>query len=137
MACLRMAGLKEFKVARVLRAEHFDRARDYYKDVLGLDVMAAPGPTREGLFLAGDGTALQIYERPGMPAPQNATLAFAVPADRFDAVMAELKGKGVKFEDHDIPEIGLMTMDGVADYDGSKVAWFLDSEGNIVSLGTM
>ena len=132
-----MAGLKDFKAAAVLRAEDFGRARDYYTNVLGLEEVATPGVTRQGMFLAGDGTALSIYERPGMPAPQNTTLAFAVPADRFDAVLAELRGRGVKFEDYDMPEIGLKTENGVADMGGSKMAWFLDSEGNIASIGTM
>ena len=49
------------------------------------------------------------------------------------AVEAELKAKGVKFEDYDFGEI--KTVDGVmALPDGSKAAWFKDSEGNILGL---
>jgi len=59
--------------------------------------------------------AVMIYERPGMPAPENTTLGFAVDADRFDALVAELRGKGVVFEDYDVPEMGLKTVDGVAE----------------------
>lgn len=132
-----MAGLKDFKAAAVLRAEDYDRARDFYTNVLGLEERKEAGPTREGMFAAGDGTVVSVYERPGMPAPQNTTLSFGVPADRFDAVMAELKDRGVMFQDYDLPEIGLKTQNGVAEMDGYKVAWFLDSEGNILSLGSM
>jgi catechol 2,3-dioxygenase-like lactoylglutathione lyase family enzyme len=133
-----MAGLAEYAAGAVLRAEDYDRAKRFYTEVLGLQARAAEESlTREGLFTAGAGTTVSIYERPGMPAPQNTTLAFAVPPDAFDKVVADLRAKGVVFEDYDIPEIGLKTVNGVAEFEGGKVAWFLDTEGNIVSLGTM
>lgn len=47
------------------------------------------------------------------------------------------RARGVVLEEYDIPEIGLRTVNGVAEFDGAKVAWFLDTERNIVSLGTM
>ena len=73
-----------------------------------------------------------------MPAPQNTTLGFGVPADRFDEVeLAYLRAKGVAFEDYDLPEIGLKTVDGVAEFEGSKAAWFKDSEDNIVNIASM
>ena len=65
-----------------------------------------------------------IYERPGMPAPQNTTLGFNLPPDQFDAVAADLRARGVTFEDYDIPEIGLKTVNGIAEFEGAKAAWF-------------
>ena len=50
---------------------------------------------------------------------------------------AEIKAAGVVFEDYDIPEIGLKTVDGVAELDGTKSAWFKDTEGNILNLVSM
>jgi predicted enzyme related to lactoylglutathione lyase len=132
-----MAGLGDYPVAGVLRAQDFARAKRYYTEVLGLTMREVVGPTTEGMFAAGDGTMVSIYERPGMPAPQNTTLGFGVPLDKFDDVVGQLRAKGVVFEDYDIPEIGLKTVNGIAEMDGSKVAWFKDSEANIISLGTM
>lgn len=133
-----MPGLKDIPVAGVLRAEDFQRAKKFYTEVLGLaEAQESSALTHEGMFTAGSGTMVSVYERPGLPAPANTTLAFGVPADKFDAVMAELRAKGVTFEDYDLPEIGLKTVAGVATYEGNKVAWFKDSEGNIISLGTM
>lgn len=132
-----MAGLADYPAAAVLRAENFDRAAKYYSETLGLSPRTVAGPTREGAFTAGDGTVVSVYERPGMPAPQNTTLAFSVPADKFDAVMDDLRGRGVVFQEYDIPEIALKTVNGVATLEGDKVAWFLDTEGNILSVGTM
>ena len=89
------------------------------------------------MFAAGDGSMVLIYERPGMPAPQNTTLGFNLPADQFDAVAADLRAKGVTFEEYDIPEIGLKTVNGIAEFEGAKAAWFKDSEGNIVNIVSM
>jgi hypothetical protein len=48
--------------------------------------------------------------------------------------MEELRGKGVVFEDYDLPN-GPQTADGIAeDETGGKSAWFIDSEDNIVNL---
>lgn len=132
-----MTGLREYRVGGVLRAENMDRARAFYKDVLGLEERGLTGPTSEGAFLAGGGTGVLIYERPGMPAPQNTTLAFSVPAAEFDETIAGLRGRGVAFEDYDVPEIGLKTVNGIAELGDDRVAWFKDTEGNIVSIGTM
>lgn len=132
-----MPGLSDYPVSAVLRAENAERAKKFYTQVLGLTQREVTGPTMELVFAAGGGTNFQVYERPGMPAPENTTLGFGVPADAFDAVMADLRSRGVVFEDYDISEIDLKTVNGVADMDGSKVAWFKDSEGNILSLGSM
>ena len=130
-----MAGLGGFRMAGVLRAENFERARKFYTEVLGLtEGMPAPGGA---MFAAGDGSMVMIYERPGMPAPQNTTLGFAIPADAFDDVAADLRSRGVVFEEYDMPEMGLKTTNGVAEMDGGKAAWFKDTEGNIVNIATM
>ena len=130
-----MAGLADYEAGAVLRAEDYDRAAKFYTEVLGL----SPGETyehmREGRFMAGSGTGIGIYERPGMPAPQNTTLGFQVPVDKLEDVVADLRNKGVVFEEYDNPEIGLKTVNGIAEVEGRKAAWFKDSEGNILVLG--
>lgn len=52
--------------------------------------------------------------------------------DDFDATISELRGRGVTFEEYDMP--GLKTVNGVADYDGTKSAWFKDTEGNTIAI---
>ena len=132
-----MAGLGDYPVGAVLRAEDLARATKFYTEVLGLKPNAAGGPSGEGMFSAGDGTGVMIYERPGMPAPQNTTLGFGVPRERFDKVVAELRAKGVTFEEYHLPEIGLKTVDGSAEIEGVRLAWFKDSEGSIVNISAM
>jgi len=134
-----MASLGDYPAAAVLRAEDLARARKFYSDVLGLKPGELSGPASEGMamFTAGDGTMVMIYERLGMPAPQNTALGFGIPADKFDEVAADLRAHGVSFEDYDLPEIGLKTVNGIAQFEGGKAVWFRDSEDNIVNIASM
>lgn len=130
-----MPALGSYPVAATLRAEDLDRAARFYIEVLGM--AERPAGTGMKMFEAGQGTMLAIYERPGLPAPENTTLGFGVPAQEFDAVIEDLRSKGAQLEDYDIPEMDLKTVNGVAEYDGGKSAWIKDTEGNIISIATM
>lgn len=131
-----MSGLSEYPVAGVLRAESFDRAKRFYTEVLGLPVAMDMGAD-SAMFRAGGGSMFMVYERHGMPAPENTALGFALPADKFDAAVSELRANGVVFEEYDLPDVGLKTVNGVAEDGGAKTAWFKDSEGNIINIATM
>jgi predicted enzyme related to lactoylglutathione lyase len=132
-----MASLGNYPSAAVLRAEDLGRAKRFYTEILGLKTSDTGGPTAGAMLSAGDGTMVMIYERPGMPAPQNTVLGFGVPPEEFEKVIASLRAKGVSFEDYDLPEIGLKTVNGVAEFEGGKAAWFKDTEGNIVNIAAM
>jgi hypothetical protein len=89
------------------------------------------------MFEAAGRTMVMVYENPALKAPENTTLGFGVSTDRFDSLMADLRSKGVVFEDYDMPEMGLKTVNGVAEMGGMKSAWFKDTEGNILNLASM
>jgi len=132
-----MAGFAKYPVTAVLRAEDIKRAEQFYTDVMGYTIdeqYAIPG-----MFAvrAGRDAMLTVYERPGMSAPENTTLGIPLPAEDFDGCVEYLRSKGVALEDYDIPEMQLKTENGVATMDGSKSAWFKDSEGNILNIVTM
>ncbi len=65
----------------------------------------------------------------------------ALEVDDIESVVAELRRRGVVFEEVDVP--GLRTVDGIADIEGNysskgrgeRGAWFHDSEGNLVGIG--
>jgi catechol 2,3-dioxygenase-like lactoylglutathione lyase family enzyme len=133
-----MAGVGDTMVCGVVRAESYDRAKKFYTEVLGLKQgMEFPGPGGGGMFEAAAGTMVMVYENPALKAPENTTLGFGVSTDRFDAVAQDLRSRGVSFENYDIPEMGLKTVNGVAVVAGMKSAWFKDSEGNILNLAQM
>jgi predicted enzyme related to lactoylglutathione lyase len=126
-----MPSIKDAPFSAVLRAEDYYRARQFYADKLGLEVEDAPGG-HEGFVHGGQGTRVLIYERPGMPAPQNTTLSIAV--DDVEQAVSELRGRGVVFEEYQSPEMGLSTESGIATMEHERAAWFKDSEGNYVVL---
>ena len=62
--------------------------------------------------------------------------------DDLGAAVAELRQRGVVFEDVNVP--GLRTVNGIAEVTGNypsaggggeRAAWFRDSEGNLLGLG--
>jgi predicted enzyme related to lactoylglutathione lyase len=131
-----MAGLADTMVCGVVRAESYARAKKFYLEALGLK-QSQEFPGGGGMFEAAGGTMLMVYENPRLKAPENTVLGFGVSGDRFDATMADLRSNGVVFEDYDIPEMGLKTVNGVAEMGGMKSAWFKDTEGNILNLVAM
>ncbi|MDR3686573.1 MAG: VOC family protein [Coriobacteriia bacterium] len=132
-----MAGLSSYPAVAVLRADNLDRATKFYTEVLGFALDAAQSGNGVAIISAGMGSQLSLYERPGMPAPANTTLAIPVPPAAFDSTVTEMRGRGVVFEEYDIPEMGLKTVNGVADTGSTKSAWFKDTEGNILNLVSM
>jgi hypothetical protein len=62
--------------------------------------------------------------------------------DNLEETMAELRDRGVTFEEYDVP--GLKTVNGITEVEGNypseggvgeKAAWFKDSEGNLLAIG--
>lgn len=115
----------------VLRAADLDRARRFYTERLGLQVNDSH-PGEEIRVLAGSGCVICVYLRPQMPVPHNTVACFEV--DDIASAVAELRERGVVFEEYDMPDVGLKTVDGIAEMGGEKRAWFKDSEDNILVL---
>ncbi len=114
-----------------LPAVDLKRARKFYEGTLGLKVIGEdPSP---GIFLqAGNGTSLYIYQR-GATMADHTAVSFEV--NDIEAEAKELKRKGVKFEEYDIPSMGLKTVNGIATMGNyRKSAWFKDTEGNILAI---
>jgi predicted enzyme related to lactoylglutathione lyase len=104
------------------------RARRFYENVVGFVPAAeiAGGVT----YKFGDNTACFLYPTPNA-GTSRASQAFWEVED-VEAEVAELKSRGVKFEDYDMP--GLKTTNGIATGGGAKSAWFMDTEGNIMAI---
>lgn len=116
------------RVSPTLPVVDMQRAREFYEGRLGLKVLAA---TRGGVvYECGDGTRLLIYPRATPTKADNPAASFEV-AD-VESEVRELRGKGVIFEEYDLP--GLKTVNGIATIDGRKAAWFKDTEGNVLAL---
>ena len=113
-----------------LPASDLDRARSWYRDKLGLE----PAQDGEGgVMYDTGGVRFMLY--PSQFAGTNQATAASWEVDDFDSAVADLRSRGVTFEEYDLP--GLKTVDGIADSPEGKAAWFKDSEGNILALSTM
>jgi catechol 2,3-dioxygenase-like lactoylglutathione lyase family enzyme len=119
--------LTDAPLTAVIPASDIDRAKRFYRDTLGLKV------TQEGaedvLFESG-GALFSLYATPSGGQAAHTLAAFVV--TDLDAEMTDLRGRGITFEEYDLP--GLKTVDGVAENGGMRGAWFKDSEGNVIAV---
>ena len=120
-------GLEGFDFTPTIPVSDLERAKKWYSDKLGL----TPKEERmDGVLYVSGSTQFLIYPTQFTGA-QHTLGGFEV--KDLDKVMADLKSKGVKFEDYDFP--GLKTENGVAKFgENEKGAWFKDCEGNILAV---
>jgi catechol 2,3-dioxygenase-like lactoylglutathione lyase family enzyme len=128
--------LNDGRVATRLPAQDLERARAFYSERLGLEpVEERPGGLR---YQCGSGE-FALFETTGAPSGDHTQMGWEV--DDIDATVAELRSRGVVFEEYDIP--GLDTVDGIATIEGNypskgvgeRAVWFRDSEGNLLGIG--
>jgi catechol 2,3-dioxygenase-like lactoylglutathione lyase family enzyme len=129
--------LKNGRVATRLPARNLERAKAFYAEKLGLE----PVEEREGglryVCAAGE---FALFESAGSASGDHTQMGWEV--DDIEAVVEELRSRGVVFEEYDFP--GLTTVDGIAEVEGNypskgskgeRAAWFRDSEGNMLGMG--
>lgn len=118
----------------VLPAQDLERAKDWYADKLGLEP-AMEDAERGSVMYDHAGAKFLLYQSEFAGTNQATAAGFLV--EDFDDVVAQLRAKGVTFEDLDFGEGG-KTVDGViSSPDGQeKGAWFKDSEGNVLAIST-
>ena len=109
-------------------AKDMKRARQFYEQKLGF----RPKQEFAGgvVYEFGDHTSCFMYPTPNA-GTSSASQAFWQ-VDDVEREVAELKAKGVTFEEYDTPDI--KTDHGIASDGGTKAAWFKDSEGNIMAV---
>ena len=129
--------LKDGRAATRLPAQDLERARRFYSEKLGLE----PSEERDGglLYECASGV-FALFESAGASTGEFTQMGWEV--DDIEAAVAELKERGVVFEEYDLP--GLKTVDSIAEISGNypskggkgeRGAWFRDSEGNMLGLG--
>ncbi|VXC50074.1 Catechol 2,3-dioxygenase [Arthrobacter sp. 9AX] len=121
--------LKDSAIMAVLPAKDISRAKEYYRDKLGLESSESMEEDSV-LYRCGGGTSFLVYQTDNAGSAKNTQMGWEV--DDLEKEMADLRGRGVTFEEYDMP--GLKTENGVATSEWGKAAWFLDSEGNILNL---
>jgi catechol 2,3-dioxygenase-like lactoylglutathione lyase family enzyme len=106
-----------------------ERAKAFYGGTLGLEVKEE----RSGgvTYATANGGWFLVYPTQFAGTAQSTAMTFEV--DDIEAAVGALRGTGVTFESYDLP--GLKTVDGIADIQGERAAWFKDPDGNILAIG--
>jgi len=114
-------------IVATLPATDLNRAKQFYTDKLGLHVTEES----DGMLMLHTerGSDIYLYKREPTKA-DHTVVAFSV--NDVEKEVKELKSKGIKFEEYDIP--GIKTVNSIADWGNERMAWFKDSEGNILGL---
>ena len=123
-----MTALSRFPISARAAASDLGRARQWYEERLGL-VPEREDPGGVWYHFAGE-TWLYLYVSPSAGTAQNTIAGWEV--NDIQAVMADLRERGVTFEQYDLGEV--LMVDGLADFGVARAAWFKDSEGNTYEL---
>jgi predicted enzyme related to lactoylglutathione lyase len=104
------------------------RARRFYEQKLGFN----PKQEIAGgvVYEFADRTACFLYPSANAGTSKASQAFWQV--DDVEREVAELKGRGVTFEEYDAP--GMKTRHSIATGGGAKTAWFKDTEGNILAV---
>jgi len=122
--------LRDAPVAAILPAADIERAKTFYSETIGLHGPDLVAPATFA-FEGGDGTTLVVYERDSGTKADHTVAGWMV--EDVEETVDELRQKGVVFEQYDQP--GLKTDErGIAELGDQQVAWFKDSEGNILAI---
>ena len=120
---------KDSKAFSGFSTNDIPKAKAFYSEVLGLDVVEENGMLQVHLATGG---AVLIY-----PKDDHVPATFTIlnfPVDDIDAAVKALTDKGIAFEKYEnvTDESGVMR--GISKNMGPDIAWFKDPAGNILSI---
>jgi catechol 2,3-dioxygenase-like lactoylglutathione lyase family enzyme len=121
-------GLGKYHIIGFVSIVDVPRARDFYRDTLGLRLLMEEPPF--ALVFDANGIMLRLGMAREIAPAHGTVLGWQVP--EISATVKELAQAGVQFERYegmDQDESGVWTSPT-----GAKVAWFKDPDGNTLSL---
>jgi len=120
--------LGDYPINVVLLATDLDAVKEFYAKKVGLKVINDnPGAV---IFKCGGDSEFTVTKSTVGTKDDQTQAAFRVKDVR--AEVAELRRRGVKIEDYDMP--GLKTVDGIADIGFAWMAWFIDPAKNCIGM---
>ena len=112
----------------VLLARDLAAARRFYHEQLGLEIIVERGG--DAIEFRAGSTKITVSKSTTGTADSQTQLGWEV--DDLAAELDELRARGVKIEDYDLP--GLRTESGVADVGFAFMAWIVDPGGNALAI---
>lgn len=120
--------LKDKDSSAIVAVTDLDRARKFYGDTLGLPLVPQEMP--QVLVYQTGATRLTVYPSKFAGTNQANAVCWGV-GDELDAIVADLKAKGVTFEHYE--DVG--KLEGDVHVAGSlRLVWLKDPDGNILHL---
>jgi predicted enzyme related to lactoylglutathione lyase len=119
--------LRAAPIRAYIPASDISRARKFYEKTLGL----RPKEEFAGGVIYECGGA-EVFMYPTNNAGTSSASQAFWQVDDVEAEVADLKARGVKFEEYDLP--GGTMKNSIATGGGAKTAWFKDTEGNILAV---
>ena len=113
----------------VLEVVDLEASERFYSGVLGLPVVERWADREAVWVMAGDRTRIGLW-RPQVGLARgrggvHVHFAMHLPDEQYEASIAHLREEGVPVEEHQFES-----------YDGSRAAYFMDPDGNVVELWT-
>jgi catechol 2,3-dioxygenase-like lactoylglutathione lyase family enzyme len=122
--------LKDRNSSAIVAVTDLDRARAFYEGVLGLNLLSEEMSV---LNFATGGTHLVVYRSDEAGSNRANAVVWGV-GDEIETIVADLRGKGVRFEHYDMD--GVQFADGLHRAGDFRMAWFKDPDGNILHLNS-
>jgi catechol 2,3-dioxygenase-like lactoylglutathione lyase family enzyme len=123
--------LNNARIEARIPTQDLARARSWYAEKLGLE----PVEERDGgLRYQGATGVFCLFASAGRSDGSFTQMGFYV--DDIEAAVAELRARGVVFEQYDGAANGIMDIEGnyPSKGRGERAAWFRDSEGNMLGI---
>jgi len=122
------SGLGKHNIVGFISIVNVSRAKDFYRDTLGLRLVTEEPPF--ALVFDANGIMLRLGMAKELPPAHGTVLGWQVPD--IAVIVKNLGQAGVRFERYEgmnQDELGIWTSPT-----GAKVAWFKDPDGNILSV---
>ncbi|MDP9189029.1 MAG: VOC family protein [Actinomycetota bacterium] len=126
-------SLSKYAVGAVMATADMDKAKDFYEKKLELEVLSDNTPDGPVSYKGADATGISVYLSPEHAGKSTATMAAWV-VDDLEDVVDELTSKGVSFEQYGEDGPGSTDEKGIIAFEGGKVAFLRDPDGNTHSL---
>lgn len=129
--------LQNARIATRIPVRDLEKARAWYAEKLGIE----PAEERPGglLYKFSNGE-FALFESTGAASGTHTQMAWDV--DDIEATVAELKRRGVEFEEYEMP--GMKIENGIVEVQGNypskggrgeRGVWFRDLDGNLFGIG--
>lgn len=126
-----MSTLKDKASSAMVAVSDIDRAKAFYSDTLGLELEE---DGMGGVLVYRTGSTYLLVYPSDFAGTNKANAVVWDCGEDIEAIVADLRGKGVSFEHY--PEMDADYADGIHKADNFRMAWFKDPDGNILHLNS-